>query len=43
MLFALNEDSDTIAAFNVDPTSGRLSFSGNSIKSGSPVCMVFSG
>lgn len=42
LLFVLNEDSDTIAAFNVDPASGRLLFTGKSIKSGSPVCMVFS-
>jgi 6-phosphogluconolactonase (cycloisomerase 2 family) len=42
ILFALNEDSDTIVAFAVDPATGRLTPTGASVKSGSPVCMVFS-
>lgn len=41
-MYALNEDSDSIVAFSIDSTSGRLTPTGFSIKTGSPVCMVFS-
>ena len=41
-LYALNEDSDTIVAFHINPDSGRLYPTGFSARTGSPVCMVFS-
>ncbi|MEM5367675.1 beta-propeller fold lactonase family protein, partial [Paraburkholderia azotifigens] len=41
-MYALNEDSDTIVAFSVNPTTGQLKPTGFSTQSGSPVCMVFS-
>ena len=41
-MFALNEDSDSIVTLAVDPKAGTLKPTGASIKSGSPVCMVFS-
>ena len=41
-LYALNEDSDTIARFAVDPATGRLAPTGEPVACGSPVCMVFS-
>lgn len=41
-LYALNEDSDSIVTITIDQGSGRLKPSGFSVKSGSPVCMVFS-
>jgi 6-phosphogluconolactonase len=41
VLFALNEDSDTIVAFTVDD-SGRLLAPRQVAACGSPVCMVFS-
>lgn len=41
-LFALNEDSDSIVAFAVDRATGRLRPTGDAVRSGSPVCMVFS-
>ncbi|WP_297844043.1 lactonase family protein [Pseudomonas sp.] len=40
-LFVANEETDTIVAFDVDPHSGGLTASGQSIKTGSPVCMIF--
>lgn len=42
MLYALNEDSDTIVAFSRSEQDGRLSSLGVVAKTGSPVCMVFS-
>ena len=42
LLFALNEDSDTIVAFAVDPQTGRLTPAREPVPCGSPVCMVFS-
>ncbi len=41
-LYALNEDSDSIVAFAIDPHTGRLHPTGTRAQSGSPVCMVFS-
>ncbi|MFP3589102.1 beta-propeller fold lactonase family protein, partial [Paraburkholderia sp. SIMBA_055] len=41
-LFALNEDSDSIVSFAVDPHTGGLKKTGFSISTGSPVCMIFS-
>ncbi len=40
-LFAANEDSDTIVTFQIDASSGRLAQSGQVIRTGSPVCIVF--
>lgn len=42
MIYALNEDSDTIVAFSRSKKDGRLSSLGIIAKTGSPVCMVFS-
>lgn len=41
LLFALNEDSDTIVAFDVAGDSGALSAPHEVARCGSPVCMVF--
>lgn len=41
-LYALNEDSDSIVQFDIDAASGKLAASGVAIRSGSPVCLVFS-
>lgn len=41
-MFALNEDSDSIVTLAIDPDHGTLEPTGASVKSGSPVCMVFS-
>lgn len=41
-MFALNEDSDSIVTLAIDPKAGTLAPTGASVKSGSPVCMVFS-
>lgn len=42
LLFALNEDSDSIVTFRVDTATGRITPNGQSARTGSPVCMVFS-
>jgi 6-phosphogluconolactonase (cycloisomerase 2 family) len=41
-MYALNEDSDSIVTFAVDPAEGTLMKTGSPVRSGSPVCMVFS-
>lgn len=41
-LYALNEDSDLIVAYSVDPATGSLRPHGSQTPCGSPVCMVFS-
>lgn len=41
LLYALNEDSDTIVAFDVDASSGDLDSPRVVAACGSPVCMVF--
>ncbi|MEJ8814576.1 lactonase family protein [Variovorax ureilyticus] len=41
-MFALNEDSDSIVSFDIDPAAGTLAPTGAEVRSGSPVCMVFS-
>ncbi|MDH6164925.1 6-phosphogluconolactonase [Variovorax boronicumulans] len=41
-MFALNEDSDSIVTLAVDPVAGTLAPTGASVRTGSPVCMVFS-
>jgi 6-phosphogluconolactonase (cycloisomerase 2 family) len=40
--FALNEDSDSIVTLSVDTNSGALTPTGEAVKTGSPVCMIFS-
>lgn len=40
-LYALNEDSDTIARLAVDADTGGLTPTGDLVACGSPVCMVF--
>lgn len=37
----LNEDTDTIVAFDVDPATGELALTSHVPACGSPVCMVF--
>lgn len=39
-LFAANEETDTIEIFNIARESGKLSWSGVSVATGSPVCVV---
>jgi 6-phosphogluconolactonase len=41
-LYAANENSDTIVPFRVDSATGRLTRVGDIIRTGSPVCIVFS-
>lgn len=41
-MFVLNEESDSIVTFAVDHASGRIKPSGSPVKTGSPVCMIFS-
>lgn len=40
-LFVANEETDNIVAFDVDKSSGALIATGQAIKTGSPVCMIF--
>jgi 6-phosphogluconolactonase (cycloisomerase 2 family) len=40
-LYALNEDSDTVTTFAVDPENGTLTPTGRPLSCGSPVCLVF--
>jgi 6-phosphogluconolactonase len=42
VIFALNEDVDSIVGFNIDLLSGRLRAHGFAFGCDSPVCMVFS-
>ena len=41
LLYCANMDSDTIVTFRVDAGSGRLTPTGQVIKTGSPSCIVF--
>lgn len=41
-LYVANEDSDTIQIFQADRRSGRLTFTGRTVASESPVCILFS-
>jgi len=43
ILLALNEDSDTITAFDVDAATGRLTAPRQAAPCGSPVCLLFAG
>jgi len=40
-LYAANENSDTIVSFRIDAETGRLTPTGQSVKTGSPTCIVF--
>ena len=40
-LLAANQNSDTVTAFRVDTTSGRLTATGRSIDVGNPCCVLF--
>ncbi len=40
-LFVANEDSDTIVTFKVDAATGTLAPTGDVVRTGSPVCIVF--
>lgn len=40
-LLAANELTDTICCMDIDPQTGRLSYSGMEIQTESPVCVVF--
>lgn len=40
-LIVANEDSDTIQIFNINANSGELIYSGHTINTESPVCIVF--
>ena len=40
-VYVANEDSDSIVNFRVDKASGRLTPTGDEVKTGSPVCIVF--
>jgi 6-phosphogluconolactonase len=40
-MFIANEDSDNIVIFTVDQQTGMLSYEGEAVRTGSPVCIVF--
>ena len=40
-MFVANEDSDTIVTYAIDHEAGKLSATGDFVKTGSPVCIVF--
>jgi len=42
-LYAANEQGDTVVTFRVDGSSGKLTPTGQVIKNGSPVTIVFAG
>jgi 6-phosphogluconolactonase len=42
-LYAANENSDTIVTFRIDQATGKLAPTGQVVKTGSPVCIVFAG
>ena len=39
-LLSANQNSDTITGFRLDPETGKLTFSGVSVRVGKPVCLV---
>ena len=41
-LIAANQESDTLAVFRLDPASGALEPTGQTVAVPSPVCVVFS-
>jgi 6-phosphogluconolactonase (cycloisomerase 2 family) len=40
-LYAANQNSDTIVTFRLDQSTGKLTPTGQVVKTGSPVCIVF--
>lgn len=40
LLLAAYQDSDTVVVFNVDPTTGRLSPTGQSVEVSMPTCIT---
>jgi 6-phosphogluconolactonase len=40
-LFVANEDNDPIVTFRIDRQTGMLSLEGETIRTGSPVCIIF--
>lgn len=40
-MFVANEDSDTIVTYAIDQETGKLTATGDVVKTGSPVCIVF--
>ena len=40
-LLAENQDSGSVVVFAIDPTSGKLKPTGQTVEVGSPVCAVF--
>jgi 6-phosphogluconolactonase (cycloisomerase 2 family) len=41
LLYAANENSDTVVGFRIDEANGKLTPSGHVVQTGSPVCLVF--
>jgi len=41
LLYACNQDSDTVVPFHVDDATGKLAPTGRVVKTGSPVTIVF--
>ncbi|MGN6565545.1 MAG: beta-propeller fold lactonase family protein [Thermomicrobiales bacterium] len=41
-LLAANQGSDNIVVFSVNPATGQLTPTGQSVQSPSPVCLIFS-
>jgi 6-phosphogluconolactonase (cycloisomerase 2 family) len=42
-LYAANQDTDTVVTFRVNPATGRLMPTGQVVKTGSPVGIIFVG
>jgi 6-phosphogluconolactonase (cycloisomerase 2 family) len=40
-MFVANEDSDTIVTFKINRVDGSMEHWGDTVKTGSPVCIVF--
>jgi len=40
-LIVANEDSDTIKFFDINPTDGTLKYTGKTIETGSPTCVIY--
>jgi 6-phosphogluconolactonase len=40
-LLAAHQSTDNVCVFRIDPTSGKLEATENSVKVGSPVCVKF--
>ena len=40
-LIVANEDSDTLKFFAIDPQSGKLHYTGQTVETGSPTCVIY--